>query len=99
MLGIVATVKAGAAAVALGISSALTPAASLPAVLAPMVVASGASSGFDLSDLLSSGTSVISWLISAMTSFLGFMTSNTALLVWFFASLALLGLKIIRGFF
>lgn len=98
MLGIVATVKTGAAAVAWGVSSALTPAASLPAASAPMVVASGAS-GFDLSDLLSSGTSVITWLISAMTSFLGFMTSNTALLVWFFASLALLGLKIIRGFF
>lgn len=66
--------------------------------LAPVVYSSG-SSGFDLSELLSSGTSVVTWLLTAMTSFLGFMTSNTALLVWFFASLALLGLKIIRGFF
>lgn len=54
---------------------------------------------FTIATLLESGTSVITWLISAMTSFLGFMTSNTALLVWFFASLALLGLKVIRAFF
>lgn len=54
---------------------------------------------FTIATLLESGTSLVTWLISAMGSFLGFMTSNTALLVWFFASLALLGLKIIRTFF
>ena len=54
---------------------------------------------FTLETLLTNGTSVITWLISAMTSFLGFITSNTALLVWFFVSLAALGLKFIRAFF
>lgn len=58
-----------------------------------------ASGGFDLSDLLTSGTSLVTWLITTMGSFLTFMTSNTALLVWFFASLALLGLKIVSAFF
>lgn len=94
MLGILAMVKTGAAAI--GLPSALAPAG----VAAPAVIAAESSaSGFQISELLTNGTSVITWLISAMTSFLGFMTSNTALLVWFFASLALLGLKIIRGFF
>lgn len=54
---------------------------------------------FTIDTLLTSGTSLVSWLIEAMTSFLGFMTTNTALLVWFFVSLALLGLKCIRKFF
>lgn len=54
---------------------------------------------FTIDALLTSGTSLVSWLIEAMTSFLGFMTTNTALLVWFFVSLALLGLKCIRKFF
>lgn len=63
------------------------------------ILLSGAASTFDLSALLEGGTSVITWLITAMTSFLGFITSNTALLVWFFVSLAALGLKFIRAFF
>lgn len=54
---------------------------------------------FTIATLLESGTALVTWLISAMTSFLGFITSNSALLVWFFASLALLGMKIIRTFF
>lgn len=58
-----------------------------------------AEAGFTIDTLLTSGTSLVTWLISAMTSFLGFMTTNTAILVWFFASLALLGLKCIRAFF
>lgn len=54
---------------------------------------------FTISALLEGGTSLVTWLITTMGSFLTFMTSNTALLVWFFASLALLGMKIIRTFF
>lgn len=63
-----------------------------------ILLTAGAST-FDLSALLEGGTSVITWLITAMGSFLGFITSNTALLVWFFVSLAALGLKFIRAFF
>lgn len=61
-----------------------------------MTVAEG---GFELATLLEGGTSVITWLITAMGSFLTFITGNTALLVWFFVSLAALGLKFIRAFF
>lgn len=63
----------------------------------PMILAEA--TPFTIETLLAAGTSLVTWLISAMTSFLGFLTSNTALLVWFFASLALLGMKIIRTFF
>lgn len=55
--------------------------------------------GFSIDTLLTYGTNLVTWLISAMTSFLGFMTTNSATLVWFFVSLALLGLKCIRKFF
>lgn len=45
-------------------------------------------SGFALSNLLESGTSILTWFITSMGSILNFFTTNTALLVWFLVSLA-----------
>lgn len=42
---------------------------------------------FTLASLLESGSSVLTWFISSMTSILNFMTTNTALMIWLFVSL------------
>lgn len=65
----------------------------------PMFLSGAGAGGYTITQLLTSGTELVTWLVTTMGSFLTFLTSNTALLVWFFASLALLGMKIIRTFF
>lgn len=44
-------------------------------------------SAFTLASLLESGTTVLTWFITAMGSVLNFMTSNSALLIWLIVSL------------
>lgn len=44
--------------------------------------------GFDLSYLLESATTVLTWFITSLGSILTFFTANTALLIWFLVSLA-----------
>lgn len=42
----------------------------------------------DISTVLSSATSVVTWIISAMGSYLGFITNNPIILVMFLILLA-----------
>lgn len=42
----------------------------------------------DISTVLSSATSVVTWIISAMGSYLGFITSNPIILILFLILLA-----------
>lgn len=64
-----------------------------------MILAEGTASYYTITTLLKSASEVITWLITSMGDYLKFMTDNTAILVWFFASLSLLALKVIRRFF
>lgn len=44
--------------------------------------------GFGLSSLLESATTVLTWFITSLGSILTFFTANTALLIWFLVALA-----------
>lgn len=50
-------------------------------------VLASTASGYSLADLLSSGTSLLTWFLTSLGSILDFMLDNPALLIWFFASL------------